>query len=130
MGSLVLDLFRMADFMLSPVTGKNEQLQLSEYREQLQDTYIPPADSAERRSYDLYITYSKYYQVPQFWLVGFSVDKTPLSMKQVLARITPPLLQRYSSSDPSSVYVMAAGGSRHQCGSHAYHCHSGSISAH
>ena len=49
----------------------------------MQDSYVPPTASTERRSYDLYITYSKFYQVPQFWLVGFSVDKTPLTMKEV-----------------------------------------------
>ena len=49
----------------------------------MQDTYKPTASTHERRSYDLYISYSKYYQVPQFWLVGFSEDKVQLQPKQV-----------------------------------------------
>ena len=49
----------------------------------MQDTFRPPAASEELRSYNLYITYRKYYQVPQFWLVGYSHDKQPLSVEQV-----------------------------------------------
>ena len=49
----------------------------------VQDTFRPAAAKAERRSYDLYITYSKFYQVPQFWLVGFSESKVQLDPKHV-----------------------------------------------
>ena len=50
----------------------------------LQDTFRPAATAHERRSYDLYITYDKFYQVPHFWLVGFSQRKTQLKAAQVL----------------------------------------------
>ena len=35
-----------------------------------------------RRTYDLYISYDKFYQVPRFWLVGFSEAHLPLSTSQ------------------------------------------------
>lgn len=35
------------------------------------------------RTYDLYITYDQYYQVPRFWLVGFDEAKQPLTPQQV-----------------------------------------------
>lgn len=53
---------------------------------------IPDADEASAaavaaikrtRTYDLYITYDQYYQVPRFWLVGFDEAKQPLKPQQV-----------------------------------------------
>lgn len=38
------------------------------------------------RTYDLYITYDQYYQVPRFWLVGFDEGKQPLRPEQVRRR--------------------------------------------
>lgn len=35
------------------------------------------------RTYDLYITYDQYYQVPRFWLVGFDEAQQPLKPEQV-----------------------------------------------
>jgi hypothetical protein len=35
------------------------------------------------RTYDLYITYDQYYQVPRFWLVGYDETRHPLSSDQV-----------------------------------------------
>lgn len=35
------------------------------------------------RTYDLMITYDKYYQVPRFWLVGYDEARQPLKPKQV-----------------------------------------------
>lgn len=35
------------------------------------------------RTYDLYITYDQYYQVPRFWLVGFDEAKRPLTPQHV-----------------------------------------------
>ena len=34
------------------------------------------------RTYDLMITYDKYYQVPRFWLVGYDEARQPLKPKQ------------------------------------------------
>lgn len=35
------------------------------------------------RTYDLMITYDKYYQVPRFWLVGYDENRQPLKPGQV-----------------------------------------------
>ena len=35
------------------------------------------------RTYDLLISYDKYYQVPRFWLVGYNEMRQPLTPKQV-----------------------------------------------
>ena len=35
------------------------------------------------RTYDLMISYDKYYQVPRFWLVGYDESRQPLKPKQV-----------------------------------------------
>eukprot|EP00878_Enallax_costatus_P003154 GHUV01003354.1.p1 GENE.GHUV01003354.1~~GHUV01003354.1.p1 ORF type:complete len:301 (+),score=98.44 GHUV01003354.1:117-1019(+) len=40
------------------------------------------------RTYDLYITYDQYYQVPRFWLVGFDEAKQPLRPEQVLEDVS------------------------------------------
>jgi hypothetical protein len=42
------------------------------------------------RTYDLLISYDKYYQVPRFWLVGYNEQRQPLTSKQV----TPSLSSR------------------------------------
>ncbi|KAI3431543.1 hypothetical protein D9Q98_004592 [Chlorella vulgaris] len=40
------------------------------------------------RTYDLLITYDKYYQVPRFWLIGYDEDRQPLSPSQVLEDVS------------------------------------------
>ena len=40
------------------------------------------------RTYDLMITYDKYYQVPRFWLVGYNEARQPLLPKQVPAPLS------------------------------------------
>jgi ubiquitin-like-conjugating enzyme ATG3 len=40
------------------------------------------------RTYDLYITYDKYYQTPRMWLFGYDELGRPLKPKQVLADIS------------------------------------------
>ena len=35
------------------------------------------------RTYDLMITYDKYYQVPRFWLVGYDESRQPLKPAEV-----------------------------------------------
>ena len=43
-----------------------------------------PEDHIVRiRTYDLLISYDKYYSVPKFWLVGYDESKQPLPTKQV-----------------------------------------------
>lgn len=43
-----------------------------------------PDTIVRTRTYDLYITYDQYYQVPRLWLVGFDESRKPLSSQQVL----------------------------------------------
>ncbi|KAL6783742.1 ATG3 [Auxenochlorella protothecoides x Auxenochlorella symbiontica] len=40
------------------------------------------------RTYDLVITYDKYYQVPRFWLIGYDERRQPLAPDQVLEDIS------------------------------------------
>lgn len=40
------------------------------------------------RTYDLLITYDKYYQVPRFWLVGYDENRQPLTPEQVLEDVS------------------------------------------
>lgn len=39
------------------------------------------------RTYDLLISYDKYYQVPRFWLVGYDENRHPLTPKQASKRL-------------------------------------------
>jgi ubiquitin-like-conjugating enzyme ATG3 len=32
------------------------------------------------RTYDMHITYDKYYQVPRMWLIGYDEQRKPLSV--------------------------------------------------
>ncbi|CAH8462338.1 unnamed protein product [Dicrocoelium dendriticum] len=47
----------------------------------------PPRSTKDRiietRTYDLYITYDKYYQTSRLWLYGYSEDMTPLTEEQM-----------------------------------------------
>ena len=47
------------------------------------------------RTYDLMITYDKYYQVPRFWLVGYDENRQPLKSSQV-SEVGKPLCLRIS----------------------------------
>lgn len=35
------------------------------------------------RTYDLHITYDKYYQTPRLWVVGYDERRQPLSVEQM-----------------------------------------------
>ncbi|CAK9296940.1 unnamed protein product [Gordionus sp. m RMFG-2023] len=38
---------------------------------------------SKTRTYDLHITYDKYYQTPRLWLIGYDENKMPLSVNQM-----------------------------------------------
>lgn len=38
----------------------------------------------QTRTYDVLISYDKYYQVPRVWLIGYGEDKAPLTQDQVM----------------------------------------------
>ncbi|XP_061833571.1 ubiquitin-like-conjugating enzyme ATG3 isoform X2 [Nerophis lumbriciformis] len=42
----------------------------------------------QTRTYDLYITYDKYYQTPRLWLFGYGEDRQPLSVEQMYEDIS------------------------------------------
>ena len=45
---------------------------------------VEPEDNIMRtRTYDLYITYDQYYQVPRLWLFGYDESRQPLAPQQV-----------------------------------------------
>ncbi|CAK8687169.1 unnamed protein product [Clavelina lepadiformis] len=42
----------------------------------------------QTRTYDLHITYDKYYQTPRLWLSGYNEDRKPLSMNEMYEDIS------------------------------------------
>ncbi|XP_075914444.1 ubiquitin-like-conjugating enzyme ATG3 [Petromyzon marinus] len=42
----------------------------------------------QTRTYDLYITYDKYYQTPRLWLSGYNESRQPLTMEQMYEDIS------------------------------------------
>lgn len=60
-----------------------------------------PEDNIVRtRTYDLYITYDQYYQVPRFWLVGFDETRHPLSAEQILDDVSEEHAKKTITVDP------------------------------
>lgn len=47
------------------------------------DDGINYSNTVSTRTYDLYITYDKYYRTPRMWLFGWSESGTPLGVKEV-----------------------------------------------
>lgn len=45
-------------------------------------------DILQTRTYDLYITYDKYYQTPRLWLFGYNEDRQPLTVEQMYEDIS------------------------------------------
>mmetsp|Transcript_30646 Transcript_30646/g.78256 ORF Transcript_30646/g.78256 Transcript_30646/m.78256 type:complete len:314 (-) Transcript_30646:268-1209(-) len=60
-----------------------------------------PADTIMRtRTYDLYITYDQYYQVPRLWLAGYDESRHPLSSQQVLEDVSEEHARKTITVDP------------------------------
>lgn len=60
----------------------------------------PEDNIIKTRTYDLYITYDQYYQVPRFWLVGFDEQKMPLTPAQVLEDVSEEHARKTITVDP------------------------------
>ncbi|KAK2857696.1 hypothetical protein Q7C36_005615 [Tachysurus vachellii] len=45
-------------------------------------------DILQTRTYDLYITYDKYYQTPRLWLFGYDEERQPLTVDQMYEDIS------------------------------------------
>ena len=48
------------------------------------NTLITNNPQIETRTYDIYITYDKYYQTPRIWLFGYNYDHMPLGFKEMM----------------------------------------------
>lgn len=74
-----------------------------------------PADTIVRtRTYDLYITYDQYYQVPRLWLVGYDEARKPLSSHQILEDVSEEHARKTITVDPHPHMSLTAA-SIHPC---------------
>ena len=48
------------------------------------NTLITNNPQIDTRTYDIYITYDKYYQTPRIWLFGYNYDHMPLGFKEMM----------------------------------------------
>jgi len=76
---------------------------------EIEDTTALPAAEASgvkggeivrSRTYDLSITYDKYYKVPRLWLMGYDEDGKPLSPEQVFEDIMAEQARKTVTIDP------------------------------
>lgn len=93
------------------------------YQTMLQATLItarPQASSSgadnilRTRTYDLYITYDQYYQVPRCWLVGYDEAKRPLTPAQVLQDVSEEHARKTITVDPHP-HLPVTAASIHPC---------------
>lgn len=47
------------------------------------DSHLDGGNIVQTRTYDLYITYDKFYQTPRLWLVGYNEHNKPLSIDEM-----------------------------------------------
>ncbi|KAK9825179.1 hypothetical protein WJX81_003345 [Elliptochloris bilobata] len=57
-------------------------------------------DIVKTRTYDLLITYDKYYRVPRFWLVGYDEARQPLTPHQILQDVSEEHARKTITVDP------------------------------
>jgi ubiquitin-like-conjugating enzyme ATG3 len=60
----------------------------------------PDECGVKTRSYDLSITYDKYYQVPRLWLFGYDADGRPLTQDQVKEDVLSEYADKTVTFDP------------------------------
>jgi ubiquitin-like-conjugating enzyme ATG3 len=46
------------------------------------------------RTYDVFITYDKYYQTPRIWLFGYDEERRPLTSTQVFEDVSPDYVKK------------------------------------
>ena len=44
---------------------------------------MPEGEIVKTRTYDLHITYDKYYQTPRMWIFGYDENHKPLTVEQM-----------------------------------------------
>ncbi len=67
------------------------------------------------RTYDLMITYDKYYQVPRFWLVGYDENRQPLKSSQVRKTMACSVAHRFSRHSVSLVHTCSSDAGGKHC---------------
>uniref|UniRef100_A0A8C2X9F6 Ubiquitin-like-conjugating enzyme ATG3 n=1 Tax=Cyclopterus lumpus TaxID=8103 RepID=A0A8C2X9F6_CYCLU len=95
--SLNYHTFALTGVVLRAVFSEYEESGLLETDEATLDTSKmveakaePGSEDAilQTRTYDLYITYDKYYQTPRLWLFGYDEDRQPLTVDQMYEDIS------------------------------------------
>jgi len=94
---LPLDAATTADTAVEQEDADDEYADMTDFEDEnvTQDdaAALPAADTGDKdgednlmkvRTYDLSITYDKYYQVPRIWMVGKSAEGQPLTGKQMM----------------------------------------------
>ncbi|KAI0463595.1 hypothetical protein LJB42_002597 [Komagataella kurtzmanii] len=71
--------------------------------------------NANKRSYDLYITYSTSYRVPKLYLVGFDADGSPLSPDRMFEDISPDYRQKTATIEKAPFLSNTTSVSVHPC---------------
>ncbi|KAJ9510187.1 hypothetical protein QJQ45_015660, partial [Haematococcus lacustris] len=74
----------------------------------------PPDTILRTRTYDLYITYDQYYQVPRLWLVGYDESRQPLPPAKVLEDVSEEHARKTITIDPHPHLAITAA-SIHPC---------------
>ncbi|KAI8090281.1 autophagocytosis protein [Gilbertella persicaria] len=63
-----------------------------------EDPSVVPRDSNDKvlqvRTYDVFITYDKYYQTPRIWLFGYDEERRPLTSAQVFEDVSPDYVKK------------------------------------
>ncbi|KAK7489367.1 hypothetical protein BaRGS_00019475 [Batillaria attramentaria] len=76
----------------------------------------------QTRTYDLHITYDKYYQTPRLWLMGYDENKKPLTVEQMYEDFSPPMASvhpcRHAEVMKKIIQTVAEGGG--ELGVHMY----------
>lgn len=67
------------------------------------------------RTYDLLISYDKYYSVPKFWLVGYDESHQPLPTKQVLEDVSQEHARKTVTVEAFPHYTSISAASIHPC---------------
>jgi len=102
------------DFISAPVDGLPDFTDLDEQLAEDDPSMVPAfgggtgylvADAPEEtivkmRSYDLSITYDKYYQVPRLWLFGYDAEGKPLTQDQVKEDVLSEYADKTVTFDP------------------------------
>jgi len=83
--------------------GDLDNLLTAEDDDDAADGFVLPdsgAESSNVRTYDLSITYDKYYQTPRLWLFGYDVYGRPLEAKEIFQDVLSEYHSKTVTVDP------------------------------